>query len=176
MKRRLAAKQFLSQIVESAAKRGSPEGFRMRTGGWKESFRTSTSRYRRSSQSYDPTISSYDWILATFLVGLFSLDTPTRPCSPAELTYLPFLVLICLSPFLLFFLVLATKEGLFTNHFTFNLPTMTFPLCSFFLFFFFFDPAVRSSGKFASDEQSRELPGSCINLPYRDHGNSCSFL
>lgn len=43
-------------------------------------------------------------------------------------------------------------------------------------FFFFFDPAVRSSGKFASDEQSRELPGSCINLPYRDHGNSCSFL
>lgn len=136
MKRRLAAKQFLSQIVESAAKRGLPEGFRMRTGGWKESFRTSTSRYRRSSQSYDPTISSYDWILATFLVGLFSLDTPTRPCSPAELTYLPFLVLICLSPFLLFFLVLATKEGLFTNHFTFNLPTMTFPLCSFFFFFF----------------------------------------
>lgn len=124
---------------------------------------------------YPPMIGSSQLSWSAF----FLLIPPLVLVRPQNLLTFPSLVLIYPSPVLLFFLVLATKEGLFTNHFTFNLLAMTFPLCSFFLFVpfsFFFDPAVRSSGKFASGEQSRELPGSCINLPYRDHGNSCSFL
>lgn len=117
---------------------GRPRGFE-----WERGDGRSTSGLRQAGTGaaarvmipqYPPMIGSSQLSWSAF----FSLDTPTRPCSPAELTYLPFLVLICLSPVLLFFLVLATKEGLFTNHFTFNLPAMTFPLCSFFLFVFFF--------------------------------------
>lgn len=65
------------------------------------------------SQSYDPTISSYDWILlATFFATPFfssPLDAPFLSTS--------------LPPFSFF----SRGEHLFTIHSTSNLPAMTFP-------------------------------------------------
>lgn len=105
-----------------------------------------------SSQSYDPTISSYDWILlATFFASPFFLSS-TPPFYPPFSPPLP--------PFSFF----SRGEHLFTIHSTSNLPAMTFPS----LVLSSLDPKVPAT-------TSLSLSLSCINLPYLND-NLCSFF